>query len=41
MKPALEPRRPTFVSDEFNECLRTVFEEQENRELQTYWEEFL
>ena len=55
VEPALEPRRPTFISDEFKECLRTVFEElpgkltsqqiigkiQENRELQTYWEEFL
>ena len=55
MEPALEPMRPTFISDEFKECLRTVFEElpgkvtsqqikgkiQENRELQTYWEEFL
>ena len=55
VKPALEPRRPPFISDEFKECLRTVFEElpgkmtsqqiqskiQENRELQTYWEEFL
>ena len=26
-EPALEPRRPTFISDEFKECLRTVFEE--------------
>ena len=55
VEPALEPRRPTFISDEFKQCLRTVFEElpgkvtsqqiqgkiQENRELQTYWEEYL
>ena len=27
VEPALEPRRPTFISDEFKECLRTVFEE--------------
>ena len=54
-EPALEPRRPSFISDEFKECLRTVFEElpgkvtsqqilgkiQENRELQTFWEEYL
>ena len=27
VEPALEPRRPTFISDEFKECLRTVFED--------------
>ena len=27
VEPALEPRRPTFISDEFMECLWTVFEE--------------
>ena len=27
VEPALEPRRPTFISDEFKECLRIVFED--------------
>jgi hypothetical protein len=27
VEPALEPKRPTFISDEFMECLWTVFEE--------------
>ena len=27
VEPALEPRRPTFISDDFKECSRTVLEE--------------
>ena len=27
VEPALEPKRPTFISDEFKECSRTVLEE--------------